>query len=271
MRPALITLNKRRTRYAADMIELALTQAAFAPERRRVTRDYLNATTIWPAFGQAKRRGEYLETCAAVRALEEAEAVPATMHAGIARHALHAMPPASFEPELTQRKIEGLIVADFYASALKMAQLGLPVSVRNLMEYQTRPESRKAHAALDHSPSKLRDLLREFRPSLHLWTAHFVMLTMVPDWVTDDMPCPPDHVPEFLALAEFIAESLASIRLKQRGKDHPLIAPGADLWRVPEKLLLPPVNWPDGLRPGAPPLDAAGSDPWKLAALLPRD
>jgi hypothetical protein len=239
-------------------LELEITPAALAPQHMRATIEYLVAIKLWPGFEQAERRREFLRTCAAARIVDDAKAVPGTLRVEMLDLAFDALPKSAFTADIRRRVAEGLHVGEYYATAIALDRASLPVSVKHLRKFQTRPERRRLHPSADIGESQLRDLLREYRPALHLWTANYILSVR-------DLQHPPD-VGELLALSEWIAHRLTEIQLDRR--TTPMLGPNADLWRVPPSVVreLPPAAWPDVIWPdGKPPLP---SDLWELSRAL---
>src|SRR4051812_46740231 len=189
----------------SGMLALELTAAALAPQFARATSEYLFAIQIWPGFGQADRRAEFLETCAVARQVDEAKAVPGTFRVEMLDQVFASSPLSSFQDEVSRRALQGVTVGMYYATAIELDRVGVPVSVKQLRAFQTRPELRRGHPAADIGEAQLRDLLREYRPAAHLLAARCMQAVAKLD---AGEPSSPDPIGEFLALSELAANRL---------------------------------------------------------------
>ena len=206
---------------------LEITQAALDPQHARATCEYLMGIMLWPS--DAERRAAFLKTAAAVRLVEEVEAVPGTQRPDMLRQTLGVTAPRDFAAEVNRRWLEGAAVGEYYGIAFQRDLLHLPVSLKELTSVQTRSERRKLHPAADFGSSKLRDHLREYRPAAHLWASLYMRHA---DGIDCALPCSLDQIDQFLSLATTIAARLGTIKLERQSR--PMIGPGVDLWRVPD-------------------------------------
>jgi hypothetical protein len=214
--------------------QLEITSAALAPEHARATQEYLMAVRVWPAADQGDRRAAFLESCAAARLIDEAKAVPATLRVEMLEQAFRAKPPEDFEPELTLRIRQGLLVGTFYAEMIVRHMAGQTITIKAMLSRFTDAAFRQLHSVTDMKRSKLESVLREYRPAATLLAAasihHF-----------DRTVLPRADVAEFLALSEWLRVKAASIPLLRRAET--LLPPDQDLWRVPPSLTLPRVDF----------------------------
>jgi hypothetical protein len=216
------------------MPQLEITRAALAPEHAHATQEYLMAIRAWPAADRADRRAAFLESCAAARLIDEAKALPGNLRVEMLEQAFRAKPPEDFEPELTLRIRQGLLVGAFYAETIVRHMAGQQVNVKQMLGRMTASAFRKLHPVADIGRSKLESLLREYRPAATLLAAacirHFEPIAL-----------PRDDVAEFLALSEWLRVKAASIPLPRRAET--LLPLDRDLWRVPPYLTLPSVDF----------------------------
>jgi hypothetical protein len=210
---------------------LELTAAALTPAYAAVTNELLVAVKAWPGFDQAPQRAIYRESFAVERAFMEAEAVGGSIPLALGRRAFKATDPQTLSDEIKRRWANGMHVGNYYTIALEMHLAGVKFSLAELKHEYLRSARRNLPREFVIGPSTLRDITREYRPAVHLWVAHY--------WMQLDLT-PPD-IPEYLALAELIADQLLAIQMKGHGR---LIDPHTPLWRVPVHIhpLLPPFS-----------------------------
>jgi hypothetical protein len=153
------------------MPPLEITRAALAPEHARATQEYLMAVRVWPAADRADRRAAFLKTCDAARLIDEAKAVPAILRVEMLEQAFRAKPPEDFEPELTLRIQQGLLVGTFYAETIVRYMAGQRITIKEMLSRFTDDAFRQLHPVTSMRQSRLEKLLHEYRPAATLLAA----------------------------------------------------------------------------------------------------
>jgi hypothetical protein len=222
--------------YPAVMPQLEITRAALAPEHALATTNYLHSIMLWPGFDHAPQRREFLRTCDAARAIDEAKALPDTLRVEIAEQWFHAKRPKDFEDEVTQRSQEGMLVGEFYAEMIGRHLVGDPILVKDMLTHMASREVRALHPVRNRGRSKHEELIAEYRPAALLLAAAYIRHHFPAD-------LPMDHVAEFLAVSEWVRVRAASI-IPSPHRAEALLPPERDLWRVPPYLKLPHMKLP---------------------------
>jgi hypothetical protein len=218
---------------------LKITPAMIGPDRSPLTLAYLGAVMLWP--DDLDQRTELIKTARAAYLKNVIGSVPGACDPGAGfdlwEMVFDAIPPrVLMNMGGGSRPVDhGWAAGEYLAKAVQDSAAGRRVKLAAIKAAITAPKRRKSHPRLDFSEDTfVNTIWPRYRPVAHLWAAYvYEGLWEVPGSL---FPCDLEHLPDFLALANFFYKVALSIEIRQR---RDALMSGTDAWTLPPGLPLP--------------------------------